>query len=122
METEDQLWLEVLPGVVDALWKKRPDADVSDGSFAEKARFVEKLRGAVKEANTREQFEALMTEWWAQAGDVPLLSEHRFQLVMMAGGPRSWRKARDLTLLVLSSHDLGQDRGKELWPRDRQRP
>ncbi|MBU2548225.1 MAG: hypothetical protein KKB20_07450 [Proteobacteria bacterium] len=106
MDADEKLFIDIIHQALEAA----KDAD------------TETLGLQVKGANTREDFEAFMTRFFEQAGEVPLLSENRFKIVMLVGGQRSWRKARDLVMLALAAFDRShEDHGQELWPSRRDR-
>ena len=112
MDADEKLFIQVMQEALEAIAAEAKAEAWSEG-----------LASQLKEANTRESFEAFMTHLFERSGDVPLLSENRFKIVMLVGGQRSWRKARDLVMLALASYDRTHNtHGQELWPSRRKRP
>jgi CRISPR-associated protein Cas8a1/Csx13 len=103
-ETIEKLFVKACHEALSRTYKKIYDYAERKGEIANIDRENERIRTSLGRCKNPETFRQFITDFWSRAGQVPTLQDHWQELLTLATDQRSWRKAKDLTLLALASY------------------
>lgn len=103
-EESEKLFVEACHEALRMTYGKMSTRAKDKGELPRFDRENERIRSSLGRCKNAETFRQFITDFWSRAGQIQTLQKHWLVILRLITGDKSWKIARDLTLLSLASY------------------